>query len=101
MGTFQQNFNTITNILILTILILGSLSWADSNGVWIFAKDIQPGTFGSDELGYGDPSYYYTFNNPIHCIQYSQFDSNVSINGTLYVDTIKSKSGNGVNIELN
>lgn len=35
--------------------------WADSNGIWTYAGDILPGTFGSDEGG-GD----YTFPNELN-----------------------------------
>ena len=42
-------FNFITNILILLLIIFGAISYADTNGVFIQAKDIVPGTFGADE----------------------------------------------------
>jgi hypothetical protein len=34
--------------LILLVVLLGSV-YADSNGVWHYAKDVRPGIFGSDE----------------------------------------------------
>ena len=50
---FKENFNFITNILILLLLIFGAISYADTNGIFIQAKDVVPGTFGEDE-GSGD-----------------------------------------------
>lgn len=100
MNKFKENFNFITNILILTLMLLGGLVYADSNGVWNNPSDLVPGgIFGSDETGYAT-STYYTFNNPFRSIKYSQFDSNVTIGGVLKVDTIKPNSGNSVEIQL-
>ncbi|MCA9459190.1 MAG: hypothetical protein KC550_01435 [Nanoarchaeota archaeon] len=48
---FQQNFNTITNILIIFVLFTGSIVWADSNGVWLKAEDVRAGELGADEGG--------------------------------------------------
>ncbi len=42
-------FNTITNVLLILILFLGGFVWADSNGVWHRAEDVQGGIFGNDE----------------------------------------------------
>ena len=50
---FKENFNFITNILILLLLIFGAISYADTNGIFIQARDVVPGTFGEDE-GSGD-----------------------------------------------
>ena len=61
-------FNFITNILILLLLIFGAISYADSNGIFIQAKDVVPGTFGEDE-GSGDFT----------------FPSNLTINSNLIV----------------
>ena len=49
----QQNFNTITNLFIITILLFGGLVWADTNGIWHYATDIRSGIFGADEDGVG------------------------------------------------
>ena len=46
-------FNFVTNILILLLLIFGVISYADTNGIFIQARDVVPGTFGEDE-GSGD-----------------------------------------------
>ena len=46
-------FNFVTNILILLLFIFGAISYADSNGIFIQARDVVPGTFGNDE-GAGD-----------------------------------------------
>lgn len=46
---FLTKFNFITNILIVSALLFGGLVWADSNGIWFFAKDIRGGVFGADE----------------------------------------------------
>ncbi len=60
-GKFQQNFNTISNLLILSILLFGGVIWADSNGVWQRAEDIRAGIFGGDEGG-GE----FTFNTTLN-----------------------------------
>jgi hypothetical protein len=43
--------NTITNVFLLLVLLLGGIVWADTNGVWTRAEDIIAGTFGADEGG--------------------------------------------------
>ena len=47
-------------LLILTMLV--SIIFADTNGIWERAADIQPGIFGSDE-GYGPFAFWGTFLN--------------------------------------
>lgn len=69
-NNFQQKFNTITNILILSILIFGSIAWADTNGVWNRAEDVKAGVFAQDENG-GD----FTFPNNLY------INENLCING--------------------
>lgn len=61
-SNFQTNFNTITNILILSVALFGGFVWADTNGVWSSAGDIRGGIFGSDEQ---DVTSYYAFANPL------------------------------------
>ena len=46
---FKLNFNFLFNIFLIVMLFLGSIVWADSNGVWHRVEDIQGGIFGSDE----------------------------------------------------
>jgi hypothetical protein len=60
---FKENFNFYSNILLLTVLFFGGFIWADSNGVWTFAKDIRGGTFGSDEQA---DTNNFTFINPVY-----------------------------------
>ncbi len=60
-NNFLIKFNTITNLIILSILLFGGVIWADSNGVWQRAEDIRAGIFGGDEGG-GD----FTFNTTVH-----------------------------------
>ena len=100
MGKFQENFNTITNIIILVFLLFTSLVYADSNGIWHRAEDVRPGFFGSDEANYGDDATYYTFNNPFRCIKNSYFEKNVTIRDTLKVDVIKPNNADNVEIQL-
>jgi len=61
-NNFQQNFNTITNFLILLILFFGGLVWSDTNGVWQYANDTRGGVFGNDEQGFTTD---FTFINPV------------------------------------
>lgn len=60
---FKINFNFITNIIILGVMIFGGVVWADSNGVWHRAEDVVAGVFGQNEGG-GD----YTFPNNLTII---------------------------------
>jgi hypothetical protein len=38
-------------VLLSTIVVISSLTFADTNGVWILAKDVRSGTLASDEGG--------------------------------------------------
>ena len=73
-NNFKQNFNFITNILILCLFAVGVVSYADSNGIFIKAEDIIPGTFGSDQ---GDTEFV--------------FPGNVNISGYLDVNSLGYK----------
>lgn len=48
-SNFKENFNFITNILLFFILVFGTIVYADTNGVWHKAEDVQGGIFGLDE----------------------------------------------------
>ena len=63
MGNFKENFNFYSNIFILLIFFFGGIIWADTNGVWIFAKDIRGGIFGADEQV---SNMNFTFINPVY-----------------------------------
>lgn len=67
-------FNTISNIFLLLVLFLGGFVWADTNGVWHRAEDVQGGTFGSDE-----GAINYTFNNDVYFNNYLR-------SGIYYID---------------
>lgn len=69
----------------LTTLFLGSLVWADNNGVWHEAGDIKPGIFGEDEAGPGD---------------FYQFGNKVIFGDGIVVNKIESNSGGNVVIQL-
>lgn len=47
---FLVKFNTITNILIILLLVTGGFVWADTNGIWLRSEDVRPGVFGGDEI---------------------------------------------------
>jgi hypothetical protein len=72
-----QVFNFISNILILTILIVGGFVWADSNGVWHKAENVVSGIFGLDEGG-GD----YTFPNNLYIMNDLNVTHKICLNGT-------------------
>jgi len=78
MGSFQENFNIITNILILVFLLFGSFVWADTNGVWHRAEDVKGGIFGSDE----QPITNFGFQNPVW------FSDDLTTNGLLNVNSL-------------
>jgi hypothetical protein len=59
---FVKNLSLFFNGFIVATLFFGVL-WADSNGVWTFAKDIRGGTFGSDEQA---NTNNFTFINPVY-----------------------------------
>lgn len=61
----------ISSLVIITLML--GLSFADSNGIWNYAKDLRPGTFGSDE----ENSSAYIFTNPLEAdtINASRIDS--------------------------
>lgn len=77
--------NTLFISIVLAFLFLGSLVWADSNGVWHRAEDIQGGVFGSDEQ---IVTSGYSFVNPV------TFNDDVTIGTEIKVNTIRS-NGNG------
>ena len=85
--------------LIIAVLFLASIIYADSNGVWHRAEDIAFGNFGSDEIGYGTSSEY-VFNNPVRFIKPVQFDTNISVSGTIETSTIKAKPGSNGNVVI-
>ncbi len=65
-------------------LVLLSLVYADSNGVWNYAKDLRFGVLGLDEEGFGLDGYEYIFNNSVSFLKNILGDFNVS--GNLYVN---------------
>jgi len=72
----------IFSALFITIILLGGLIWADTNGVWHNAEDIKAGVFGDDEEN-GD----FIFNN------------NLIINQNLKVNKIQPRTLGG-NVEI-
>ena len=58
----KNNFKSILTSIFITVLFLGTIVWADTNGIWHLTKDVMPGTFGADE---GDTSTSYIFQNPV------------------------------------
>lgn len=83
--------------LLISILFLGVIIYADSNGVWHRADDVRVGTFGIDE---GDSASYYVFNNPVRFNSVVQASTDVAITGELKVNTIRPNSNGNVVIVL-
>ncbi len=75
-------------LLVILFLFLINHACADSNGIWTYAEDIVPGTFGSDE-GYGP----FTFNGIVNFLQPVSFKNNVKVEGTL---NVSSNSGRAI-----
>ena len=62
---------------IISIILIGGIIFADSNGIWHRAEDVQGGTFGADEM---DITSYYRFIHPVY------FDQNIELrNATLNI----------------
>lgn len=89
-----MKFNFITNLAILFILVFGGVIWADNNGVWHLASDIQGGVFGSDE---GSPEYTFnndvTFNNKLKSGIYSIDIDNLTTLNEIHSEKISSNYG--------
>lgn len=51
--------------LFISMVLLGTLIYADENGIWHKAEDIQVGIFGLDEPNYNSGTDYYIFDNPV------------------------------------
>ncbi len=62
---FMLYYSFIINTLFLFILVFGGIIFADSNGVWHRAEDVQGGIFGSDENVIS-----YTFNSDVYFNSY-------------------------------
>lgn len=71
---FMLYYSFVINTLVLFVLVFGGIIFADSNGVWHRAEDVQGGVFGSDENVIN-----YTFNNEVY------FNSNLR-SGIYYID---------------
>jgi len=76
-------------LIILTVftLIFSGIVFADNNGIWNLAKDLQFGVLGSDETRYGLDSYWYTFNNPVRFLK--NITSDFFVKGTIYQNNSK------------
>ena len=55
---------------IISIILIGGIIFADSNGVWHRAEDVQGGTFAADEM---DVTSYFRFIHPVY------FDQNIEL----------------------
>ena len=71
---FMILYSFIINTFMLFVLVFGGIIFADSNGVWHRAEDIQGGAFGSDENVVN-----YTFNNDVYFNSYIR-------SGIYYID---------------
>lgn len=78
---FKEDFNFITNIFILFILFFGGFIWADTNGIWHRAEDVEPGIFGDD---YDGINSNYTFNLDLY------LNSDLFVKSKLILDSINS-----------
>ncbi len=90
MNDKQNKFRVLLISTFLALLFLGTVVWADSNGVWHRADDVQPGTFGLDEGMSGN----FIFTNPV------EFRNTIKAT-TIEVGVIKSNvTGGNVVIQL-
>jgi len=82
----------LLNIIFVSLFVASSL-WADTNGIWDFAKDVRAGTFGSDQGGenYTFPSNLFINNNLV--IKNNENVSNLNIFSTGIV-------GNNLNVKI-
>jgi len=68
-------YNTITNTLMIFILIFGGVVWADDNCIWHRAEVVVSGTFGSDQ-GNGN----FTFPNNLEIKDSVDVKNNLVVN---------------------
>ncbi len=72
----------LKHLLTLAMIIFTTASvYSDTNGIWQYAEDIVPGTFGSDE-GYGP----FTFNGKVSFLQPVNLKGDVDIESNLTVN---------------
>lgn len=88
-SNFKENFNFITNILIIFLLVFSGFVWADSNGVWTLAKDIRGGIIGSDEQ---TPNMNYSFINAVNFFNPVYFYNKLKSNDNNYYINISGRT---------
>ena len=83
---FLIKFNTITNILILFLVIAGGFVWADTNGIWLRAEDVRPGIFGADEMP-GD----FTFQSNVILQEDVKVLNNIEVEGSIFTEVVDTQ----------
>jgi len=86
MGKFKENFNFISNIILLIIIFLGGIVWADTNGIWHNAEDIKGGIFGYDEQD--SVSIGFRFINPLQIDNDFKLTNITNCNGKLMTNNL-------------
>jgi len=88
----KKQFNLF--MFFLGLILLFNIVYGDSNGIWHYAEDVVPGTFGSDEQR-GDFEFIdnVIFNELTKFNNFADFNNNVSIKGSL---KINSSVGRGI-----
>ena len=71
-----MKFNKIA-FLIIMIFISNSISFSDSNGIWTYPRDVQPGIFGEDESTNFNENF--TFNHLVYFNNNLISNSNIGI----------------------
>lgn len=88
MINIKNKLNIGISFGIILLVLLGSIIWADSNGVWYSAQDIRGSIFGTDEN-----STNYTFMNNIF------MNNNLTVNG--YITVLKSGDSSNQTVTKN
>ncbi|MCA9459085.1 MAG: hypothetical protein KC550_00890 [Nanoarchaeota archaeon] len=92
MRNLKENFNFISNIVLLSILFFGGVIWADTNGIWNKPEDILGGTFGMDEQ---IPNMNYTFINPVY-FNNKLYADEINVSGTIYANDFVKHDGSSL-----
>lgn len=91
-NSFKENFNFISNIIILVLLFFGGFIYADTNGVWNRAEDVLGGTFGADEQ---IANMNYTFINPVY-FKDKVFGTTLNISSDIYASNFIKHDGSSI-----
>ena len=91
----------ISFVIFISILLVSSFAFADTNGIWHKAEDVRPGIFGGDESYTSAYSFVneVIFNSPIHASIINASLIYDSDNSSYYLDPDLLSVFNDVNVK--